>query len=156
AGLLAALIALAPRAFYRFDHHWIKPTVVSASDERVLALHTQLAQQSILRERLFAERATLIANLEDTTRIIALQEAFQQGFARSLRADLGARRAELRKLEQLTQRYLEVAPQIVGARRDALGETPAEAGEKTAELAQSNLALVEHKVDLQARTRTLT
>jgi len=152
AGLLLALIALAPRAFYRFDHHWIKPTVVSASDERVLALHTQLAQQSILRERLRAERATLVADLDDTTRIIALQEAFQDGFGRSLRADLGARRAELRKLEQLTQRYLDVAPQIVGARR----EMPAAGGEKAAELAQSNLELVERKVDLQARTRALT
>ncbi|HJZ85651.1 MAG TPA: hypothetical protein VKN99_10800 [Polyangia bacterium] len=148
-GLTVLALLIGPAAFYRLNHSWLRPEVVSGTDERVLALHAQLAQQSVLRERLFAERATLVASLEDTSRIITLQEAFQAGFARSLRSDLQARRAELTKLEQLTRRYLDVAPQIAASRHDATD------AERAADAAQSNLALVERKVELEARTHAL-
>src|SRR2546421_6390274 len=69
--LLGLISYLGLNVFYLFHHAWVRPTVVSPTDSRVLELSSQLAQQASLRDKLRAERASLQANLDDSQRVLA-------------------------------------------------------------------------------------
>ena len=174
--LTAILVGLASylivNVYYLFSTAWIQPTIVSPTDEKILALSTQLAQQSSSREKLFADRATIAATLEDTSRVIAVQEGFQESFKSAVKADLAARQTELHKLSRLTRDYQHARSEIVRSSRLYAGLTRERSKEmhaakligddglingnyQAAQIANSNLALAEKAVDIDTRKAEL-
>ncbi len=96
AAILAGLLSyLAMQGFFVFSHRWVAPTILSPTDERVLRLNVQLAEQSAARDRLAGERRDLQAKLEDAERVLLQQVVFQQQFRSALRTERGARAQEL-------------------------------------------------------------
>ena len=75
---------LATSAFYVVSDSWVRPTVVSATDERVLALQAQVDQHQTARDQLAAQ-------LRHADRAIAMEQGYQAEFARAIRADLEGR-----------------------------------------------------------------
>ncbi|HEV7556067.1 MAG TPA: hypothetical protein VGO00_11455, partial [Kofleriaceae bacterium] len=57
-------------AFYFLSSSWITPTVVSASDDKVVALKTELAAQQNQRDK-------IAADIHDSDRAIAAEKLFQ-------------------------------------------------------------------------------
>jgi len=72
--------------------------VVSPTDERVLTLEAQLADQENERDR-------LVADLHHAERSIEMQQEFQAQFADAIRADLEGRKSALRRMRGLAQEY---------------------------------------------------
>jgi len=94
--ILVSYIATA--AFYFVSDSWIQPMVVSRSDERVLALEAQVAEQEGVRDR-------IIADLSQADRNIELQQEFQAEFVKAVRADMEGRKAALTRVRKLAQGY---------------------------------------------------
>jgi hypothetical protein len=67
---------------------------VSGTDEKVLSLQQQLAAQQTSRDR-------TAADLADAERAIAVQEEFQNEFARAIKSDLDGRKGALDRMHQL-------------------------------------------------------
>lgn len=89
---------IATSAFYFVSDSWIQPMRVARTDERVLALQAQLAEQENVRDRVAAE-------LNHADRYIAVQQAYQAEFAQAIRADLTGRRAALGRVRDLAKGY---------------------------------------------------
>src|SRR2546428_14097142 len=69
AAILAGLLSyLAMQGFFVFSHRWVAPTILSPTDERVLRLNVQLAEQSAARDRPAGERRHPEAQLQDSER----------------------------------------------------------------------------------------
>jgi hypothetical protein len=81
-------------AFFYVSNSWVVPMAVSASDEKVVALQSQLAAQQTSRDR-------TAADLDDAERAIAVQQAFQAEFAKAIQSDLDGRKAALDRMHQL-------------------------------------------------------
>ncbi len=93
--IVAVLIGyIATTLFYFFSHTWIVPTVVSPSDDKVVAVRNELAAAQNQRDR-------TAADLHDTERAIAVEQTFQLEFARAVKDDLDGRRAALGRLRAL-------------------------------------------------------
>ena len=74
-GILTLIVVIlvgyiATSAFYFVSDSWIQPMRVAKTDERVLALQAQLAEQENVRDRVAAE-------LNHADRYIAVQQAYQ-------------------------------------------------------------------------------
>ena len=80
--------------FYMFSTSWIVPTIVSPSDEKVVALQSELATQQNERDR-------LADALADAERAIAAEQRFQAKFAEAIESDLRGRRAALARAREL-------------------------------------------------------
>ncbi|MCB9558944.1 MAG: hypothetical protein H6708_00890 [Kofleriaceae bacterium] len=89
---------IATSVFYFVSDSWIQPMAVSASDERVLALQAQVAEQENVRDRMAAE-------LAHADRYIAVQQDYQAEFAAAIRADLEGRRNALDRARSLAHQY---------------------------------------------------
>lgn len=89
---------IATSAFYFVSDSWVQPMVVSETDERVVALESQLIEQENERDRVAAE-------LAHVDRTIALQQSFQLEFAAAIRADLSGRKNELDRVRELAREY---------------------------------------------------
>jgi hypothetical protein len=84
--------------FYFVSDSWIQPMMVSRTDERVVNLETQLAEQENERDR-------ILADINQADRAIAVQQAFQAEFAAAIRADLSGRRAALDRARDMARDY---------------------------------------------------
>jgi hypothetical protein len=85
---------IASTAFYYFSNRWIVPMAVSPTDEKVVTLQAQLAEQENARDRITDE-------LQQAERAIAAQQAFQAEFARAIRSDLEGRKLALSRIREL-------------------------------------------------------
>ena len=85
---------IASTAFYYFSSSWIVPMAVSATDEKVVGLSAQLAEQQNSRDRLADE-------LQQAERSIASQQLFQTEFAKAIRSDLEGRKLALGRIRDL-------------------------------------------------------
>jgi hypothetical protein len=98
-GILTLIIAVlvgyvVTTAYYFLSHSWLTPTIVLGTDERVVALRTELAA-------LENQRDHTAADLHDAERTIAVELSFQLAFVRATRADLDARKAALQRVRTL-------------------------------------------------------
>jgi hypothetical protein len=84
------------------------PTVVSTSDDKVVALQAQLAGQQNQRDRLASE-------LDDAERAVAAEQRFQLEFVESIKSDLQGRQAALGRMRQLASAAASTRGQIRGA-----------------------------------------
>jgi hypothetical protein len=96
---------IATTAFYYLSSSWAAPVAISPSDEKVVALKAQLAEQQNARDRLAAE-------LDDTDRAIAAEQDFQSEFSRAIQSDLKGRQAALERVKQLASQAQSTRIQI--------------------------------------------
>ncbi len=101
--LLGLVSYLGIHAFFLFSSRWVLPAIVSPTDERVLSLRLQIAQQTALRAKLVAERDMAEAALRDAERLVAVQSSFAEGARAAVEADVADRKADLRRLETLAR-----------------------------------------------------
>jgi hypothetical protein len=90
---------------------WVAPTIVSPFDERVLRLHSEVAEKSAARDRLSIERAELVTRRTRAQLTVTDARMFQERFLHAVRldrADQARLRAQLAALQ----------PQVETTRRD--------------------------------------
>jgi hypothetical protein len=102
-GILTLIVVIlvgyiATSAFYFVSDSWVQPMVVSPTDEKVLALESQVTEQENVRDR-------ILADLNHADRYIAVQQAYQAEFAQAIRADLSGRKAALSRVRKLAKDY---------------------------------------------------
>ncbi len=85
---------IATTVFYFFNSTWITPVAVSPSDERVVALQSELAGQQDKRDK-------IADDLDQAERAIAAEQEFQLQFAKAIRHDLEGRKIALKQLRNL-------------------------------------------------------
>ncbi|HEY2736461.1 MAG TPA: hypothetical protein VGI70_20820, partial [Polyangiales bacterium] len=72
---------IAQTTFFYLSSSWIVPMTVSPTDDKVIALESQLTERQNVRDR-------IAADLADAERAIAVQQAFQAEFEKAIRSDL--------------------------------------------------------------------
>jgi len=169
AAILAGLLSyLSLQGFFVFSRRWVAPTILSPTDERVLRLSVQLAEQTAARDRLSGERRDLQARLDDAERVLAQQLTFQQQFKNALRSDRAARAEELAMLLALRTKYVASQEEVVSANRAYAGlartredallaasmvdrERYLTTNHQLAEMSELELSLAQRGIDLQSR-----
>jgi len=89
---------IATSAFYFVNESWIQPMVVSPTDEKVLQLKSDLAEQASVRDK-------IAVDLQHTDRFIASQQDFQAEFVKAVKADLAERKSTLGRVSALARQY---------------------------------------------------
>jgi hypothetical protein len=171
--ILAGLLSyLTLQGFFVFSRRWIAPTILSPTDERVLRLSVQLAEQTAARDRLVAEKRDLQARLDDVERGLAQQRTFQQQFRNALQAERAVRSHELSLWLALRAKYVTTQDDVVTAnhayaglartREDSLFATHLVDRERylttnhqLAEMSASELSLAEKGIDIESRIARL-
>ncbi len=93
--IVVALVGyLATTAFYMVSTSWVVPTIVSSTDEKVVALKSELATQQNERERIARE-------LTDAERAMVAEQSFQAKFAAAIAADRDGRLSALHRTRAL-------------------------------------------------------
>ena len=163
---------LSANVFYFVSDGWIEPTIVSPTDERILKLHSQHAQESASRDRLARDRLDMLARLQHEQRTLVMEEGFQASLVLALQADLAGNSAELGKLRGLLAQYDVAKDEILrssqaysGLSRERMADLHAarlidqdalvNGSFQLSQIAHSNLTLREKKVDLDARIALL-
>jgi hypothetical protein len=85
---------IASSAFYYFSESWIVPMAISPTDEKVVSLQSQLAEQQTARDR-------IADDLQQAERTIVAQQTFQAEFAKAIRSDLEGRKLALSRIREL-------------------------------------------------------
>ena len=169
--LLAVIVVgllgyLATSLFYVVNRTWIVPAVISPTDERVLALQTELSTYQTQRDRVAAE-------LADAERAVAAEQAFQRELAAAIKLDLAGRQAALdrvrtlatntastRKSVQRTNRAFSVHQSARLAREYRAGlvdrRRMLDGKHQLAQVSTETLSLTERQADLDTRAAELT
>jgi hypothetical protein len=152
-------------AFFYMSSSWIVPMAVTTSDEKVVSLQGQLAEQQNQRDRISDE-------LNQAERAIAAQQMFQAEFSKAIKGDLEGRKSALGRMRQLASAAAGTRAAIqsqnrayAGAARKRMADEYA-AGmiDRTAmlngkfQLAQisgSNLSLAERQAEYETRAAEL-
>ncbi|MCU1278232.1 MAG: hypothetical protein JWM53_1778, partial [bacterium] len=163
---LALVSYLGANVFYWFSTSWIEPTVIAPTDDRVLALSTQLLQQSSSRDKVAAE-------LADAERLMVMHQEFLDGARKALQDELADRKGELSRLLALDKSfastradiasngrtYSNMSKQRLAAEYGAhfIDKQTAVAGAlQLSQIAQGNLSLAEKEVELYKRRAELS
>lgn len=105
-------------AFYYMNRTWVTPTILSANDDKVVGLQSQLAAQ-------MNERAKLAGELDQAERAILAEQAFQLQFAKAIKFDAQGRRAALAKVQQLAAVAAATRSQIAATNGSYAAQTAA-------------------------------
>jgi hypothetical protein len=157
---------IATSAFYFFSRSWLTPTVVSLSDDKVVAVKSQLAALQNQRDKIAAE-------LHDSERTIAVEQRFQADLLEAVRADLEGRKAALRRVSALASSASSTREHIRStnddfARRFAdkthaefaaglIDRTALLSGDyQLAQISSSNLSLAERQAELENQAQKLS
>jgi hypothetical protein len=163
---LALISYLAANVFYWFSTSWIEPTVIAPTDERVLALSSQLLVQATARDK-------VAADLADAERVMRMHEEFLEGARSALKDELADRKGELNRLLALDKSfastraevatngraYSNMSKQRLAAEYGAhfIDRSEAVAGAlQLSQIAQGNLSLAEKEVELYKRRAELS
>jgi len=156
---------IATSSFYFVSDSWIQPMVVSPSDEKVVELKAQVAEQENVRDR-------IVADLAHADRYIVSQQGFQAEFAKAIRADLNGRKAALGRVRELARDYAGARGKIKrsnqafanASRRRMAKEYAAGLIDRSdmlsgkyqlAQITSSNLSLAERQVEYETRAAAL-
>ncbi len=85
---------LATTGFYMVSTSWVVPTIVSPTDDKVVALKSELASQQNERERIARE-------LSDAERAMESEQSFQANFAAAIASDRDGRLSALHRTRVL-------------------------------------------------------
>jgi hypothetical protein len=166
--LVGLIVFLFTRVFYLFNRSWVAPTLLSATDERIVRLNAETVHQSTLRDKLLIERASLEVSLRDAKRRADMIASLRDSLTRTALNEAKIRRGEGRRLGELSGTLDAVRNQVAEStrqfsdvsRRDLdeqlqAGLTTREryvsGGVQLGQLAQTNLTLAEKASDLAAR-----
>jgi hypothetical protein len=163
--VLALISYLGSNVFYWFSSSWIEPTVISATDDRVLALSTKLAEVAGTRDKVAAE-------LADADRVIAMDKEFLDGAHSAILEELADRKTELDGLLALNRNFASTRAEVRNNSRAFTGysrrriaaeysahlidrESAVSGAMQLSQIAQGNLSMAEKSVELDKRTATL-
>lgn len=152
--------------FYLFNRSWIAPTVISASDNDVRDLNSDIAHTLAQRDKLISERRELQAKMDDAARTHEAEVAFQDMYKRAIRSDLADRKETSEKLDQLLVEYRKAKTDIVRSNQAyaALSEERMKqlhevklidddgmvaASHQIAEMTNANVSLMQKTADLE-------
>lgn len=156
---------IASTAFYYFSNSWIVPMAVSPTDEKVVSLQAQLAEQQNTRDRLTDE-------LQQAERAILAQQTFQAEFAKAIRSDLEGRKLALERVQELATAAAQTRAAIksqnaayANASRQRMAQeyaaglidrTAMLSGKyQLAQISSSNLSLAERQAEFETRAAEL-
>jgi hypothetical protein len=157
---------IATNAFFYLNKSWVTPVVLSANDDKVVGLQSQLAQQLNERERLVAE-------FEQAERAVKAEQTFQLQFAKAIKYDAQGRRAALGKVQQLAASAAATRNQIRATNGDYSNQTVSRmegdyklglinrdsmmAGKyQLAQISSANLSLAERQAEFDVRAAELS
>ena len=163
---LALVSYLGANVFYWFSTSWIEPTVIAPTDERVLALSSQLLQQSSARDK-------VAADLADAERVTRMHEEFLDSAKKALAEELADRKSELNRLLALDRGLASTRAEAASSgraysdlskRRLAAEyrshfidrETAVSGALQLSQIAQGNLSLAEKEAELDKRRAELS
>jgi hypothetical protein len=156
---------IASTAFYYASDSWIVPMAVSPTDEKVVTLQAQLAEQQNARDRITDE-------LQQAERAIESQQTFQAEFAKAIRSDLEGRKLALSRIRELATTASRTRAAIKNqnsayanaSRRKMQQEYAAGLIDRTAmlsgkfqiaQITSSNLSLAERQAEFETRAAEL-
>jgi hypothetical protein len=163
---LALVSYLGANVFYWFSSSWIEPTVIAPTDERVLALSSQLLVQATARDK-------VAADLADSARVMTMQEEFLDGARKALQDELADRKVELNRLTALDKNFSSTRADVASngrayanlSRKQLAAEYSAHFIDRSSavagalqlsQIAQGNLSLAEKEVELYKRRAELS
>jgi hypothetical protein len=169
-GILSIIVVvligyIATSAFYFVSSSWIQPMVVSPTDERVLQLKSELAEQASVRDK-------IAVDLQHTDRFIAAQQDFQTEFVKAVQADLAERKSSLGRVAQLARQYRGERSRIRSSNDDFARMSKEEISREykaglvnrdgllngayqQGQIANSNLSLAERQAEFENRAASL-
>jgi hypothetical protein len=167
--LLGLVSYLMTQGFFAVGRSWVVPTIVTPSDERILALNTRLAAEAASREGLLVRRAQALARIHDAERVAAAHQRFQRRFAEAVETERHSMKQQKQRLDTLRRAYAAVQEEIQTANRAFAGLSRTRAEELTAaklmtnegwlqqnyqlaQMAQANLSFSENESELVQRT----
>jgi hypothetical protein len=163
---------IAQTTFFYLSSSWIVPMTVSPTDDKVIALESQLTERQNVRDR-------IAADLADAERAIAVQQAFQAEFEKAIRSDLADRKAAFARMHELAAAAASTRVAIRRSNTAFAASSQRRMGQEyaaglidrqamlsgkfqLAQIAGSNLSLAERQADyetkaadLEAQTRSL-
>ena len=93
--IVAALLGyITTTVFYFFSRSWVTPVAISSSDEKVVALQSELATQQ-------SKRDVMTDELDQADRAVAAEQRFQIAFAKAIQHDLEGRKLALDRVNAL-------------------------------------------------------
>lgn len=164
--VLALVGYISITVFYMGSDSWLVPTVVSPTDDKVLALHRELASLQNERDRIAGELVT-------AERVIAAEQEFQKSFVEAIQSDLAGRRSALSRVRQLARAAAKTGEEIRRSTSDFAADSSQamaqqyEAGmidrhdmlgskHQLAQISSSNLSLVERQAAFEAQASELS
>ncbi len=112
---------LATNFFFLVSSSWVAPAILSPSDEHVMQLSAQYAQQSSLRDKLLADRYELVARRADALRTVTARRNFEDQFRRAIEAEFQAKSRQLQTLRGLEAGFRAGKPHILSSNREYSG-----------------------------------
>lgn len=163
--VLALVSYLLTTAFFFMSSSWVVPMAISPTDEKVVALQSQLAERQTNRDRTAAE-------LDQAERAIAVQQEFQLQFAKAIKSDLEGRKAALVRMYELANQAASTRSRIkkansayaTAAQRRMAEEWKAGLIDRDsmlngkfqqAQISSSNLSLAERQAEYETRAADL-
>lgn len=163
---LALVSYLGANVFYWFSTSWIEPTVIAPTDERVLALSTQLLQQTSARDK-------VAADLADAERVMRMHQEFLDSARKALADELADRKSELGRLMAIDRSFASTRAEVASSGRAYSDlskrklaaeyqshfidrETAVSGALQLSQIAQGNLSLAEKEAELAKRRAELS
>src|SRR5690606_11622914 len=103
--LLGIASYVGTHGFYLVHRAWLKPTIVSPTDPRVLDLRARIAHEDSMRRRLLGERSALEVRLRKAQRLAELERVFESDFRRAMQKEAAQRKKSLAELDRLRKRH---------------------------------------------------
>nr|HEX4314484.1 hypothetical protein [Kofleriaceae bacterium] len=151
--------------FYYLSRSWVTPTIISPSDDKVVAAKNELSSAQNTRDK-------TAADLHDAQRAIAVEQTFQLEFTKAVADDLAGRKEQLDRVRSLAGAAASTRAHIRGA-ADAYAKSftaknsadyasglidrdkMASSNFQAAQMSSSSLDLAEKQVELEGQARDL-
>ena len=156
---------IAQTGFFYLSKSWVVPNAISVTDEKVVTLQAQFAEQQNARDRIADE-------LKQAERAITAQQNFQGEFAKAIKNDLADRKAALGRIRALANAAASTRAAIksqnsqyaASSRRKMAEEYAAGLIDRNAmlsgkfqlaQISSSNLSLAERQAEFEAKAAEL-
>lgn len=156
---------LATAGFYLVSKSWVVPTIMSPTDDKVVALKSELATQE-------NERARIARELADAERAMAAEQSFQAKFAAAIASDRDGRLSALHRTRALAgaaaQTRAEIRATSDAYARDASAQMTEQYGagmidrhdlldgkHQLAQISSTNLSLAERQAAFETESAEL-
>jgi hypothetical protein len=169
-GILTLIVTLlvgyiAESIFYFVSDSWVQPMIVSAGDEKIVQLQSQLAEQRNNRDKIQTD-------LTQAEKTLEVQQAFQAEYVKAIKADMSSRNAALARMRGIAHQYASARGAITGTNQAYASAAAAKlekeyqaglvdqhammAGNfQSAQITTANLGLAEREIDMEQKADDL-